>query len=539
MFDGTFVSEDRIVCSGSPHYKTPLRNCGWLQSVANHSRTLPHFSKQLSSLHNLAFKLSGNSQQNPTLWAPKSGYPSTTEFTAQPKTNNATKQFSREVALGIISTSDSFARVALNFWNSSRRYGSPRQNTNINTMSEAKVSKGALPNGYAFVPKGNIYITSNCRKLTQERGRSVFTVIDAKKQQIGIGVPTDIYLGVQFKERETRADRAANVLKRDESIAKGFEKEIMKEFPHIPSDSLRKTLKIALEKGKGKVGRTGKLDVRRKVHLAVRAHIRHCETDYDTLLRNGVAREDARKLVEAKIQDVFKAWRGGLQTVRAKPANIPKSPVRPSTKVIQTTKRVQQEDTGEATTKTRAPSLTAADSVDFILRTAQTASLALNNTIFTARHAMRASRQNGVVKKVVATKTTLTRQQKPASNTPKPEVVPTAASFRERRAPKPRVIQQVACSPPRKQARRTTQNSRNTTSLDRLGHRNRARIARWVATIDRIEHVLLTRCRRRSTKQRIIRNLYDQINKVLAAAAVGRIEPTAAARKDLAIRLST
>lgn len=396
------------------------------------------------------------------------------------------------------------------------------------------MSKRALPSGYSFVPKGNVYITSNCRKSTQERGRSVFTVIDAKNQQIGIGVPTDIYLGVQFKERETRADRAANVLKRDESIAKSFQKEIMKEFPQIPSDSLRKTLKIALEKGKGKVGRTGKLDVRRKVHLAVRAHIRHCETDYDTLLRNGIAREDARKQVEAKIQEVFKAWRGGLQTMRAKPANTPKSPVRPNTKVVQATKRVQQEDTGQVTNNTRALSLTAADSVDFILREAQTASLALNQTIFTARHAMRAHRQKASVEKVVVTKSTPTKPQKPTSIKPKPGVVPTAASFRERRTPKPRIIQPVACSPPRKQAGRTKQ---TTTSLDGLRRADRVRIERWVAHVDRIEHNILAKCRRPLKKLRTIAAFHDRINAILADAAVKRIQPTAAARENLVMRL--
>ena len=101
------------------------------------------------------------------------------------------------------------------------------------------MSKGALPSRYSFVPKGNVYITSNCRKLTQERGRSVFIVVDAKNQQIGIGVPTEVYVGVQFKEKDTRADRAANVIKRDEGIAKSFQSEIMKEFPQIPSNSLR------------------------------------------------------------------------------------------------------------------------------------------------------------------------------------------------------------------------------------------------------------------------------------------------------------
>lgn len=391
------------------------------------------------------------------------------------------------------------------------------------------MSKGALPKGYAFVPKGNVYITSNCRKLTQEKARPVFTVIDAKNRQIGIGVPTDVYLVVQFKETETRANRAANVLKRDEGMAKGFERDTRDAFPQIPASSLRNVSKIALEKGKGKVGRTGKLDVQRKVHLAVRAHIRHCETDYDKLLRNGVAREDARQRIEAKIQEVCRAWGGGSQSKHGKPAKTPKSPTRPSTKAVQAAKRVKHENLDQEVNNVETSRLTAADSIDAILREAEGASPAASNLF--ARHAMRSHRQDAAVANVASRDLEATKPQTASPNTSTPKVVPTAASFRERRAPKPTVPQPLAAGPAGANTPRT---SRTTQILD---HQDRARIRRCIARIAKVEDMLTRECRRRMRKLRTIESLYRRINATLTGAAIDKIEHSAAARKNLVRRL--
>ncbi|POS74438.1 hypothetical protein DHEL01_v207161 [Diaporthe helianthi] len=359
-------------------------------------------------------------------------------------------------------------------------------------MSEARVLKGALPSGYAFVPKGNVYITTNCRKLTQQRGRSVLTVIDEKNRQIGIGVPKDIYLVVQFKDTETRDDRAANVVKRDEGIAKGFEKDIMREFPNIPSNSLRNVLKIALEKGKGKVGRTGKLDMQRKVHLAVRAHIRHCETDYDKLLRSGVAREDARQRIEAKIQEVCRAWGGGSQSMRGKAAaKTTRSPARSRTKVlVQATKTVKLEEAEHEKAmhmhNTETSRLTAVDSIDAILTAAaETATPTVTNVF--ARQAMRARREDAMVTRVTSSNTTPTKQHTSTStaspSTTTPKVIPTAASFRERRTPKPTLTQPLVVAASPRRASQTTHVQQQQQQV--LSPRDRELVNQFVTHIDR------------------------------------------------------
>lgn len=177
-------------------------------------------------------------------------------------------------------------------------------------MDELNVTRASLPLGYSFVPKGSVFITANCRRRTQAASRMVYVVFKGKemKEKIGIGVPTDVFIQVQLDEVKTRAERSSNVRKRDEIIAKEFEEAIKKEYPSIPADAVPRILLKALEKGKGKVGRTSTLDTSKKAILAVRAHIRHCHTDYDTLLKRGMSKDGARREVAVRVQDINGAW---------------------------------------------------------------------------------------------------------------------------------------------------------------------------------------------------------------------------------------
>ncbi|KAK7717727.1 hypothetical protein SLS64_003222 [Diaporthe eres] len=374
-------------------------------------------------------------------------------------------------------------------------------------MSEPKVPKGSLPSGYSFVPKGNVYITSNCRKLAQAVGSSVYVVIDAKNQQIGLGVPTEIYVGVQFKEMETRAERAANVLKRDEGIAKGFQKEIMHLFPQIPSKALHNVLKIALQKGKGKVGRTGKLDIQHKAHLAVWAHMRHCETDYDALLRNGIAREEARQQVEAKMKEVRKAWGGDSQMMRGKPRKSSKSPARPNIKSTKAGKGARKDSPGHLKKSVKTSSLTTAIAKAASPRASKTAGRFTNERNAAIRNARRAHRQKQSLKDLAKDATKPAKQQGTKPKSAGPKVIATAASFRERRTPKPTAIERAAP----------------------------------IARIERIERAHRVgrkkQRQRQATKLCTIASLNNQINGILADASMQIIEPSAAARQDLVRRL--
>lgn len=398
-------------------------------------------------------------------------------------------------------------------------------------MSEPKVPKGSLPTGYSFVPKGNVYITSNCRKMTQESGRSVYLVIDEKQQQIGIGVPLEVHVCVQFKERSTRAERAANVVKRDEGMAKGFQKEIMNIFPQIPPYALQNVAQVALQKGKGKVGRVGKLDVQRKARLAVWAHVRHRETDYDALLRRGVPREEARQQVEAKIKEVYKAWGVGSQTKHGKTRKTSKSSARPKIKppqarkvarrasLLQSKKNAKNSISTTAITRTASP------------RASKKAGQFTSERNTAVRNAKRAHRQTSLEDWLLFRN----KPKKAEPRTSSPNVIATAASFREKRTPKPRDIEPITPSAPKAKTRLANP------TMPNLDHENRAHLLRLVARIDTIERAHRIACKkerkRHMTRLRTIESLNNRINGILEDASVQTIESSAADRQDLVKRL--
>lgn len=167
-----------------------------------------------------------------------------------------------------------------------------------------------LPPGYRFIPKGDVYITKNCRLRTLAANRPLYIVHDARDRRIGLRCPSSIAAAVEADSRATAATRAAAVQKRDASHEKAFEAAVVELFPKIPRELVPGVVKHAVEKRSGRVGRTGMLDVKERAKLAVRAHIRHKWTGYDGLLREGVGREEARRAVGGKISEVAKGWGG-------------------------------------------------------------------------------------------------------------------------------------------------------------------------------------------------------------------------------------
>jgi hypothetical protein len=151
-----------------------------------------------------------------------------------------------------------------------------------------------MPQGYRFVPKGNVYITKNCRKQTHEAKKRLYVVLDKRNKPIGLRCPVYIHDAVMEQNLATAAQRATAVQKRDTAIEEGFEEVMLKLFPKIPKATIPQILKHSLKKHSGRVGRSGSKTLEDRVKLAVRAHIRHVHTNYDQLLKQGVPRLDAR-----------------------------------------------------------------------------------------------------------------------------------------------------------------------------------------------------------------------------------------------------
>ncbi|MEU2391621.1 DUF2293 domain-containing protein [Streptomyces sp. NPDC007369] len=108
------------------------------------------------------------------------------------------------------------------------------------------------------------------------------------------------------RERD-RLRRAAE----DTRFTAAFAAEIRRLFPGCPPDRAAAIAAHASVRGSGRVGRTqaGRALDELAVTVAVRAAVRHVDTEYDALLMAGVPRFAARARLAAQIDAVLDAWR--------------------------------------------------------------------------------------------------------------------------------------------------------------------------------------------------------------------------------------
>jgi hypothetical protein len=83
-------------------------------------------------------------------------------------------------------------------------------------------------------------------------------------------------------------------------------------YPGTPPEREHEIAEHACRKYSGRVGRSAAakaLDAE-AVRLAVAAHVRHRESDYDQLLASGLDRHEARDRVAEQVGGVVRRWRG-------------------------------------------------------------------------------------------------------------------------------------------------------------------------------------------------------------------------------------
>jgi hypothetical protein len=118
---------------------------------------------------------------------------------------------------------------------------------------------------------------------------------------------TDKDIRLRRSERETT--RRAEL---DDHYVAQFSKEIRKLYPGYPRGQETIIAEHACMKYSGRVGRSSaakSLD-EKAIRLAVIAHIRHVETEYDQLLANGCPRHEERQQVADDIKRVLDRWTG-------------------------------------------------------------------------------------------------------------------------------------------------------------------------------------------------------------------------------------
>ena len=124
-------------------------------------------------------------------------------------------------------------------------------------------------------------------------------------------------------ERQCLADSDARLRRRERDAARraGEDVEFQRQFaariawlyPGCPAERTQAIARHAGLRGSGRVGRSaaGRALDEQAITLAVRAAIRHKDTDYDSLLMSGVSREEARERIGPAIARVLAAWSKG------------------------------------------------------------------------------------------------------------------------------------------------------------------------------------------------------------------------------------
>jgi len=117
-----------------------------------------------------------------------------------------------------------------------------------------------------------------------------------------------------LEDAAARAARAQRRAEQEREASKTyvqlFAAEVRRRYPACPVGRERTIAKHACRKYSARVGRTAAAKALDPdaIDLAVRAHIRHAETQYDQLLARGDDRHEARRSIAALVDQVAKRW---------------------------------------------------------------------------------------------------------------------------------------------------------------------------------------------------------------------------------------
>ena len=111
------------------------------------------------------------------------------------------------------------------------------------------------------------------------------------------------------RERRKERERLRRV-ELDEEYVREFAKHIRRLFPNCPEGREQKIAQHACLKYSERVGRSAaaKRFEDEVIMLAVAAHVRHRETNYDELLGRGWYRNQAREKVRDRVDEVMDRW---------------------------------------------------------------------------------------------------------------------------------------------------------------------------------------------------------------------------------------
>ncbi len=170
-----------------------------------------------------------------------------------------------------------------------------------------------------FLPSGDAALTRRARKHSQlsavvlkwSRARKHFERQGLLVEEAGLQAAEAQCLSDSDVRTRRRAREAQKRETLDREYVARFAASVRDTFPSCPAGREQTIAEHACRKYSGRVGRSAaaKQFDKDAVHLAVAAHVRHHETNYDELLSSGHERSGARTEVLHAVHAVLDLWR--------------------------------------------------------------------------------------------------------------------------------------------------------------------------------------------------------------------------------------
>lgn len=154
-------------------------------------------------------------------------------------------------------------------------------------------------------PVWAVVLRFNRRQRRQERQGLLVTAEALEKAEAECLSDEEQRAARQLRE----ADRRQAL---DERLVAEMTARIREMYPGCPAVEASRIAEHTCSRGSGRVGRSAagrELDPA-AIDLAVRAHIRHAHTNYDTLLLTCADRAHAREIVAERVEAILRKWRG-------------------------------------------------------------------------------------------------------------------------------------------------------------------------------------------------------------------------------------
>ncbi len=170
-----------------------------------------------------------------------------------------------------------------------------------------------------FLPRGDTALTRRSREHSKLSAVVVrFSRTRGRYERQGLLVEPKALeraekecLGDEERRRVVRERAAEYREQADERYVAQFAEKILSIYPDCPREESHEIAAHACLKHSGRVGRSAaakEFDAE-AINLAVKAHVRHTQTQYDRLLAQGWERSDARAAVADLVAEVMRKWR--------------------------------------------------------------------------------------------------------------------------------------------------------------------------------------------------------------------------------------